>query len=105
MSKKLGVRVIYRKIRYMKYVTFYLQVTQYIHNTRFHFDTCLIFTFHPVTVHNTGSRNPPPASLLAGTRLTIDCRALSNVPEGGYWLDRHKNMLDFFYGAECAGDF
>jgi hypothetical protein len=61
---------------YLKYVTYYLHLTQYIYNTSFQFIKFSVLVVHQVTIHNKFSTCPPPKSMHTEARY--------------HWLSHHS---------------
>ena len=65
--------------KYLNYVIFYLQLTQYINNTCSHVNNCCVLTVNRVTIHNICSRCSPPVSTHIWARRMMDYHTLSYV--------------------------
>jgi hypothetical protein len=70
---------------------YYLQLTQYIYNTRSQFNNCCVLTVYWVTIHNIRSKCLP-ASTHTWTRLMMDFHTFSKVL-GQLWVVWHVSEM------------
>jgi len=71
--------VVHSTKEYGTCVIFYLQLTWFLYSTCSEFNNCRVLIAFRVTVHNRCSKDPPPESMHAWTRLIVDCSTLSKV--------------------------